>query len=151
MPSAKLWKKGRDKLGFLDPLLGTWVAEAETAAGKVRVSRTLARDLGGAYVTLRARWEFEGREPYEELAVMGKGEGNGVTFWSFTSDGKRSQGKVADVTDVHPEAVGFEAQMDAGLARQVYWPDGEGGFHWAVESRTKGGWKRFVEHRYRSG
>jgi hypothetical protein len=87
---------------------------------------------------------------YEEVAVIGPGEGGAVSFWSFTSDGKRSQGTAADVTDIHPEAVGFEAKMPAGLARMVYWPDGEGGFRWAVESRTARGWRRFVEHCYRS-
>ncbi len=66
----------------------------------------------------------------------------------FTSDGKRSEGTLADVTDVHPEAVGFEAQMPAGLARMVYWPDEAGGFRWAVESKNKRGWKRFTEHHY---
>ena len=69
--------------------------------------------------------------------------------WSFTSDGKQSTGELADVSDVHPEAVGFEAQMDAGLARQMYWPDDEGGFFWAVEAHGKAGWNRFVEHHYR--
>ena len=72
-----------------------------------------------------------------------------MSFWSFTSDGKRSEGVIADVSDVHPEAIGFEAQMPAGLARTVYWPDQEGGFHWAVESRNKQGWHRFTEHHYR--
>jgi hypothetical protein len=31
----------------------------------------------------------------------------------------------------------------------AYWPDGAGGFHWVVESRTKKGWNRFTEHHYR--
>ena len=72
-----------------------------------------------------------------------------VAFWSFTSDGKRSQGASADVTDLHPEAVGFEAQMPAGLGRMAY-SDGEGGFFFAVGSKNKKGWKRFVEHHYRA-
>jgi len=38
--------------------------------------------------------------------------------------------------------------MPAGIARQVYWPDETQGFHWAVESQTKKGWHRFVEHHY---
>jgi len=56
---------------------------------------------------------------------------------------------VADVTDLHPEAVGFEAQMPAGLARMAYWPEEDGGFVWVVESKNAKGWRRFVEHRYR--
>src|SRR4051794_40819519 len=68
---------------------------------------------------------------YEEIALFGAGAGGGVAFWSFTSDGKRNQGASADVMDLHPEAVGFEAQMPAGLARMAYWPDGAGGFFFA--------------------
>jgi hypothetical protein len=42
--------------------------------------------------------------------------------------------------------------MDRGLARQAYWPDAEGmGFHWVVESRTKKGWNRFVDHHDTAG
>lgn len=71
-----------------------------------------------------------------------------MLFWSFTNDGKRSQGRLADVSDIHAEAIGFEAQMPAGLARQAYWPDGDGGVHWMVESKNKKGWHRFTEHHY---
>ena len=39
------------------------------------------------------------------------GDNGIVCFWSFTSDGKRSQGSLADVTDIHPEAIGFEAAV----------------------------------------
>jgi hypothetical protein len=70
-------------------------------------------------------------------------------FWSFTSDGKSSRGRLADATDLHAKAIGFEAQMPAGLARMVYWPHEEGGVRWVVESKTKKGWNRFVEHHYR--
>jgi len=54
---------------------------------------------------------------------------------------------VADVTDLHPEAVGFEAHMPAGFARMAYWPAGDG-FIWVVESKNAKGWRRFVEHHY---
>ena len=83
-----------------------------------------------------------------ELAIIGVGDGGAVCFWSFTSDGKRSQGTAADVTDLHPEAVGFEADMPAGRARMAYWPHDDG-FKWVVESKTKSGWNRFTEHTYR--
>ncbi|MBI1832918.1 MAG: hypothetical protein HYR84_15875 [Planctomycetes bacterium] len=147
----KIWKKGRGKLGFLQPLLGRWTASADTPMGPVRCTRVLEPILNGAYLRLEARWEFAAMGPgkaYQEIAILGAGEKGIVTFWSFTSDGKRSQGIVADVTDLHPEAVGFEAHMDAGLARMAYWPDNEGGFFWVVESKTKKGWRRFVEHHY---
>jgi len=157
---AKLWKKGRGKLGFMQPLLGHWTATADTPMGPVRCTRVYESILNNAYIRLEALWEFgaAAKAPcpdvplhgkgYKELAIIGAGEGGKVCFWSFTSDGKRSQGTVADVTVLHKEAVGFEAHMDAGLARMAYWPDGEGGFFWVVEVKRKKGWKRFVEHHY---
>jgi hypothetical protein len=149
---AKHWKKGRGKLGAFAPLYGSWVAEAQSEMGPVRCQRKLEPILGGSYLRLEARWEIgsgAGKREYEELALIGVGDEGVVCFWSFTSDGKRSVGRLADVSDIHPEAIGFEAQMPAGLARMAYWPAEEGGFYWAVESRTKAGWKRFVEHHYR--
>jgi hypothetical protein len=185
---AKTWKRGRGKLGFLQPLLGSWKAQAETPMGPVQCTREFTEVLGGNYVELRARWTF-GAGPkdgpkcddaksgagaaanaarlakmreamskyagktYEERALIGVGKDGAVTFWSFTSDGKNSTGTFADVTDLHPSAIGFQAQMDAGLARMAYWPDEEAdgeGFRWVVESlNKKKGWRRFTEHRYR--
>ena len=158
---SKPWKKGRGKLGFLQPLLGRWVANAESPMGPLRCTRVFEPILNGAYIRLEALWEFGakpvepcpdasllGGKDYKELAIIGVGEDGKVSFWSFTSDGKRSQGAVADVTDLHKNAIGFEAQMPAGLARMAYWPDDEDGYFWVVESRNKKGWKRFVEHHY---
>jgi hypothetical protein len=160
---AKLWKRGRGNLGFLQPLLGRWVADAITPIGPVHCSRTFAKTLHDTYILLDARWEFpptaakpssgspspsQGPRVYEELALIGVSRDGTVGFWSFTSDGKNSTGTVADVTDIHEEALGFEAQMPAGLARMVYWPDPDGSFHWAVESKSAKGWKRFAEHHY---
>ena len=144
------WKKGRGKLGVLDPLLGTWVACADSPMGPIRCSRTFERVLGGNYVQLRAVWKMGEKGSYVEHALFGPGEDADLLFWSFTNDGKRSQGHLANVTDIHPEAVGFEAQMPAGLARQAYWPDGDGGVFWVVESKNKKGWHRFTEHRYKA-
>ena len=160
---AKAWKRGRGKLGFLQPLLGRWSATAESEMGPLICTRVFEPVLRGAYVRLEARWRFGAAQApeqgadtplnsgqgYEEMALFGAGHGGPVAFWSFTSDGKRSQGTVADATDLHPKAVGFEAQMPAGLARMAYWPDDEGGFFFAVESKTKKGWKRFLLHHYR--
>lgn len=162
---TKLWKKGRGKLGFLDPLLGRWVAEAESPMGPLRCHRVLEPVLSGSYIRLTARWVFGSAgpkteqqktmaakyagKPYEEIALIGAGDGGQVGFWSFTSDGKRSQGLAADVSDIHDEAVGFEADMPAGRARMVYWPDGDGGFFWVVESKNAKGWKRFTKHHYK--
>jgi hypothetical protein len=150
---AKLWKKGRGKLGPFRPLIGHWIAEAETPMGSVKVYRRLESILGGNYLELKVLWEFGtpgSGKGYEEIAVIGVADDNQVGFWSFTSDGKRSTGTLADLTDIHPEAVGFEAQMPAGLARMAYWPEEGGGFSWVVESKNAKGWKRFAHHHYRA-
>jgi hypothetical protein len=142
-----VWKKGRGKLGLFDPLIGRWRAEADSEMGKVVCTRTFTRVLDGAYVQLTADWEYESGS-YKEIALFGVGPDREVKFWSFTSDKKQSHGTLADVTDIHPQAIGFEAEMAAGLARMAYWPDEEQGFRWVVESKTKKGWNRFTEHHY---
>jgi hypothetical protein len=150
---TKLWKKGRGKLGVFAPILSSWVAEAESPMGPVRCHRKLEPVLGSNYLRLEVRWEIGSggsSRVYEELAVIGVEDDGVVSFWSFTSDGKRSRGTLADVPDIHPEAIGFEADMPAGRARMAYWPDQDGGFRWAVESKTKKGWNRFTEHSYRA-
>jgi hypothetical protein len=40
-------------------------------------------------------------------------------------------------SDVHPDAVCFQAQMPGGLARIIHRPPEEAGFHFAIESKTK--------------
>lgn len=142
-----VWKIGRGKLGVFEPLIGSWVAHANSDRGPMTCRRTFSRVLGGKYIELRADWSFSD-STYQEFCVFGVGDENKVHFWSFTSDGKRSEGVLADVSDIHPQAVGFEAEMPAGLARQIYWPDPTEGIRWAVESNTKKGWRRFVEHHY---
>ena len=151
-----LWSKGRGKLGFMESLLGQWEARADSEMGPIRCRRTFEWVLGGSFIQLTARWEYGGgtspspRNPYEETALIGTGDDGVVTFWSFTSDGNRSVGRLADVSDAHPEAIGFEAQMPAGLARMAYWPADDEGFIWVVEARNGQGWTRFLEHHYRS-
>lgn len=142
------WKRGRGKLGVLAPLIGNWEAKAETPMGPVSCARTFTPILGGTRIQLMAQWKFE-KGTYEELAIIGPDAEGKIAFWSFTSDGKSSTGTLADVTDIHPQAIGFEAQMPAGLARMVYWPDEDGGYNWAVESKNKKGWNRFTEHHYK--
>jgi hypothetical protein len=89
---AKLWKKGRGKLGPFVPFHGAWVAESSSDRGPVRCRRVLEPILSGHYLRLQARWEFgppgSGRV-YEEQAIIGVGDDGAVCFWSFTSDGKR--------------------------------------------------------------
>ena len=97
---------------------------------------------------MRAIWQFN-NSFYEELCLIGVDSDKEVHFWSYTSDGKHSTGILADVSDLHPQAIGFQAQMEAGSARQAYWPDDENGFQWVVESSTKKGWNRFVHHHYK--
>lgn len=142
------WKKGRGKLGLLAPLIGSWKAETTSPMGPLSCTRRFTEIFKGKYLQLTADWEF-GKGLYQEHAMIGVNSEGGLAFWSFTSDGKNSYGKLADATDIHPEAIGFEAQMPAGLARMAYWPDDENGFYWAVESKTKKGWNRFTEHHYK--
>jgi hypothetical protein len=146
------WTKGRGKLGPFKPFPGTWVARADSEMGRVTRTRIFTTVLGGKDIQLQADWQV-GESRYQEICLMGVDRaGKQVHFWSFTSDGKRAEGVLADVSDLHPAAVGFEAQMDRGLARQAYWPDAEGtGFHWVVESRTKKGRNRFVDHHDTAG
>jgi hypothetical protein len=142
-----IWKKGRGKLGPLSPLIGSWIAEAASPMGNLTCTRVFEPILTGNYMQLNACWIF-GKSEYKEHAIIGMNDGK-LSFWSFTSDGKKSQGSIADGTDIHPEALCFEAQMPAGLARMIYWPNPEGGFNWAVESKTKKGWNRFTLHHYK--
>ncbi len=145
--TTNTWKKGRGILGALAPLIGRWEAHAETPMGTVRCTRDFSLILGGKYVQLLARWEFK-QGAYEEQALYGINEDRKLAFWSFTSDGKHSQGVLADANDIHPQAICFEAQMPAGLARMVYFPGDSGGVIWVVEAKTKKGWNRFTEHHY---
>lgn len=144
----KHWKKGRGKLGILAPLLGSWKAEAASSMGPITCTRRFTTVLQGSYLQLTADWQI-GKKLYQEQALIGVNAEGTVSFWSFTSDGKHSTGRLANVTDIHPAAIGFEAQMPAGLARLAYWPDEKDGFHWAVESKNKKGWNRFTEHHYK--
>lgn len=150
------WKKGRGALGPLQPLIGRWIA-APGAPGPASAA-TCARvfePFGKDYVRLEATWDMGSRGAYREIALFGRDDAGGLAFWSFTSDGKRSQGVVCDGTDVHPQAVAFVAQMPAGTARMIYWPNDTGvdagdGFRFAVENKVKAGWNRFFEHIYRA-
>ena len=142
-----LWKKERGKLGAFAPLLGTWSADAESPRGHIHCQRTFSKVLNDSHIRLDAIWHID-LLTYEEMAYFGTERDGTLRFWSFTSDGKQSQGQLADVSDIHPEALGFEAQMPAGLARMIYWPDEQDGFYWVVESHNKKGWNRFTEHHY---
>ncbi|MGS0685198.1 hypothetical protein ACVBEQ_08640 [Nakamurella sp. GG22] len=153
MPAVP-WRPGRGKLGALDPLLGDWEAQASSPMGALRCSRTFARTLNRTYVQLTARWVFTGpadgasrRPPYEETVLFGVRDRT-LACWSFTSDGKHSEGVQVDVADIDPSAIGFQFEMPAGIARQAYWP-ADDGVQWVVEARNARGWKRFTQHHYR--
>ena len=141
------WKKGRGKLGIFEPLIGRWIVRTDSERGPMTCEREFSRTLGGKFVELRAVWTFTASS-YEETCLFGVGDDKKIAFWSFTSDGKRSNGELTDTSDVDPQAFGFESKMPAGLARQIYWPHPDDGFLWAVESRNKKGFRRFVEHHY---
>ena len=143
-----IWPKGRGKLGLFKPLLGSWVCKTDSERGSLVCTRTFEPTLDGKYIKLNAVWQFADNA-YEEHCLFGVNKDKQIAFWSFTNDGKQSEGLLVDVTDIHPQAIGFAAQMPAGLARQFYWPDDQSGFNWAVESKTKKGWNRFVKHEYK--
>lgn len=140
------WKKGKGKLGLLEPLLGVWLAEYDSPMGKLKCTREFIWVLQGKYLQLKATWEFSNKK-YQEIAMYGILE-NKISFWSFTSDGKKSEGQIAIANDIHPNAICFEAHMPAGIARMIYWPGDNQSMNWAVESKTKKGWNRFTEHHY---
>ncbi len=161
------WKKGRGKLGPLAPIIGAWKAKADTPMGPVGCTRVYA-PFGDKWVRLDAEWTFGApaasskltdaqREAmksyagrgYKEVALFGPNDAGVLAYWSFTSDGKKSEGLLSAAPDVHKDALCFEAQMPAGLARQVFWPHEVDGFQWAVEARNKKGWNRFSLHHYR--
>ena len=146
------WTKGRGMLGPLKPLLGDWVTargEGDSPAATMWCSRSFTL-LGSGWIELDARWQTGPSKEYRERAIFGPGDDSTLGCFSFTSDGKRSIGRLADGSDVHERAVAFEAQMPAGLARMVYWPleTDAPGFRFAVESRTKKGWNRFLLQRF---
>jgi hypothetical protein len=145
------WKSGRGLLGPLKPLLGAWASPPgrQEAEMPMRCTRVF-RSFGKGWIELDARWEMGGRGEYREIAMFGPMPDGTLGFRSFTNDGKRSEGRLADGTDIHPEAIAFEAEMPAGVARVIYWPlEGEAGFNFAVESRTKKGWNRFMRLEFR--
>lgn len=151
--NAQPWKKGRGKLGPMAPLIGKWKASTNTPMGPVSCVREYSK-FGDGYVRLEAEWNFKTAKDgapkvYREVCLFGPGTDGVLTFWSYTNDGKKSSGKLTAATDVHPDAVCFEAQMDAGLARQVFWPSEKGGMNWAVEARNRQGWNRFSLHHYK--
>lgn len=143
------WTFGRGLLGPLRPLIGAWRASTFSPLGKVVCERTFLPTLGGKYVELRARWILP-KATYEEIALFGAGADKRLAFWSFTSDGKHSTGTLSVAPEVHAKAICFAAQMPAGLARFVYWPEAGGGFCFAVEAKTKKGWSRFTDHHYQT-
>ena len=141
-------------LGPLAPLLGRWVANsAKMPDGSVGDCAREFAAFGAGFVRLDASWEMGARGVYREIAMFGQSDDGALAFWSFTIDGKRSTGRLSDASDVHSDAIAFVAEMPAGTARSVYWPDedGGGGFRFAVESKVKRGWNRFLDHRYRPG
>lgn len=142
------WKKGRGKLGIFDPLIGTWICNPDSKDRmNPECTRTFRYAIGNSYIIEDVNWNL-GDKNYIDHTVIGLDNNKGVAFWSFTSDGKNSTGKLTDVSDIHSEAIGFEAIMPAGIARQAFWPDETEGFHWIVESKTRKGWNRFVHQHF---
>lgn len=147
--TKSVWAPGRGLLGPLKPLIGDWRYAGRTKLGATTCKRRFVPTLGGKFIELRAEWRMPNRV-YEEIALFGAGANKRLAFWSFTSDGKQSYGEQTEAADAHPRALSFEAEMPAGRARMLYWPDDEAGFWFAVESRAKRGWNRFLEQHFTS-
>ena len=145
------WKTGRGLLGPIKPLLGHWITQSSThdSGLGMRCERFFTL-FGKGWVKLEAKWQLGERGTYSEIAFFGPVPDGNFGFYSYTNDGKRSEGHIGDATDIHSQAIGFEAQMPAGRARFAYWPDEDAnGFYFAVENATKKGWKRFLKQHYR--
>jgi hypothetical protein len=134
----------------MKPLLGNWISppqEQESQAPAICTRRLEL--LGKGWISLRAVWHLGPNKEYSEQALFGATPLGNLGFYSFTSDGKRSEGALCNGTDVHPTAIAFESEMPAGVARMIYWPLDSGvGFNFAVESRVRKGWRRFLRHKY---
>lgn len=91
------WKVGRGKMGFMKPLLGSWIAEVpETPMGKVVCRRSYEDILGGKFIRLVADWTIgDGNKTYREIAHYGLNREKTPAFWSFTSDGGTAYGEMA--------------------------------------------------------
>jgi hypothetical protein len=144
------WKPGTGKLGQLDPLLGAWVAEGDSEAGPYRCERRFDRILGGRHVQLIVTWTFPDGRASEELALFGVDGENELRMWSFASDGRQAQGRLLEPWDLPRPNLAFEVETPGGRSRFAYWPDRRlGGIAYVVESKTRGGWSRFVDHLYK--
>lgn len=141
------WKTGRGKMGFMQPMLGKWIAiDPDTPMGKVVCQREFTRILDGKFIRLEANWSIgDGAKTYQEIAHYGLNRSKLPAFWSFTSDGGHSEGLLADVSEMAPGAMGFEAEMPSGLARFGFWPE-EHQMIWAAEAKTKRGWSQMIRH-----
>lgn len=139
---------GRGLLGPMKPLLGRWLHQGEHNGQAVRVER-IYEPWGKGWVRLTATWSLPDRN-YVESAFYGALSDGTLGFYSFTNDGKHSEGRLADGADVHAQAVAFVAKFPAGTGRMIAWPrdDGRPGFDFAVESQTKKGWNRFLLQRF---
>ena len=142
------WRKGAGALGPMAPLMGNWRTDPPppdaNEASATPCTRTF-QPFGPDWVRLEAVWG-EGEDAYREIALFGMDGQETLAFHSFTNDGQRSNANLSDGTDIHPEAVAFEAKMPNGAARVIYWPreDGAAGFRFGVEIKADGVWKRFI-------
>ena len=93
-------------------------------------------------------FSIEAKPPYLEVCLFALDNAGLIRFNSLTSKGQRSEGWLGAAPDIHPQAICLHAEMDAGHAGQIHWPDAATGFHWAVDSPTKTGWNRLTQHHY---
>jgi len=140
---------GRNPLELLDPLLGDWVAEGESPIGPYRCRRRFRRTLGDTHVQLDTHWEYASNL-FEELTMFATDDVHGLQYWSFTSNGDQSVGYLTAAGGLSEDATVFESLVPTGKMRMSYWPTGLAGIVvFVVEAKTRDGWRRILEHRYR--
>ena len=95
-------------------------------------------------------WAFPDGRASEEVALFGVDGENELRMWSFASDGRQAQGRQLEPWDLPRPNLAFEVETPGGRSRFAYWPDRRlGGIAYVVESKTRAGWSRFVDHLYK--
>ena len=141
---------GPDPLQLLDPLIGEWIAEGESPTGPYLCRRRFSRILGGRHVQLDTHWEYVSSE-YDELTIFGPDEVHGLQYWSFSSNGEQTAGHLISAGGPPEQAVVFDSLAPVSRLRYSYWLIGASGVvAFVVESKSRAGWTRLLEHHYRA-
>ena len=144
-------------LSFFKPYCDTpWIFQGTGSMGDYTCERRFERILGGKFVRMEVLWQVA-KHTYGEVAIFGKtapgvdSSHKGLCFSSFTTEGKASLGLQVTPEDLSTGGIAFEADMPAGRARMMLWPEGREVLWLTVASRNASGWKPFLEQRLTPG